>query len=224
MVVKYDYEPFGRFKETTGSTIKNAYTFTGREWDAETGLYFYRARYMDSKIGRFIEKDPIGLRGGINLYAYAGNNPVNLTDPSGLDPFVVTVNYSNSQYGSVTMVWNNGLLPSVYTSGTIGSNGTNIQSGIYTYQYGQHPMNPAPGQDPYSALNLYTSDGSRTLPATRTDGGNTATGINVHSGNPAGSRRSGSRGCHVIPRNDWNDFINQFSPGDTGAYIYFRLW
>ncbi|MFN8091783.1 MAG: RHS repeat-associated core domain-containing protein [Vicinamibacteria bacterium] len=62
------------------------YAFTGREWDPETGLYYYRARYYDLKLGRFISEDPIGLGGGINSYSYVGNQPVNATDPMGLMP------------------------------------------------------------------------------------------------------------------------------------------
>ena len=53
------------------------YAFTGREWDPETGLYYYRARYYDPKAGRFISEDPIGLAGGTNLYTYVDNNPAN---------------------------------------------------------------------------------------------------------------------------------------------------
>jgi RHS repeat-associated protein len=62
------------------------YAFTGREWDPQTGLYYYRARYYDPKAGRFISKDPIGFAGGINYYAYVGNRPTVLTDPSGTAP------------------------------------------------------------------------------------------------------------------------------------------
>jgi len=61
------------------------YTFTGREWDKETGLYYYRARYYDPMEGRFISKDPIGFKGGINLFAYTHNNPIRYRDPFGLE-------------------------------------------------------------------------------------------------------------------------------------------
>jgi len=61
----------------------SAYAYTGREWDKETGLYYYRARYYDPMEGRFISKDPIGIAGGINLYGYVQNNPVMMTDPTG---------------------------------------------------------------------------------------------------------------------------------------------
>ena len=61
------------------------YTYTGREWDKETGLYYYRARYYDPMEGRFISKDPIGFRGGdVVLYGYVHNNPINRKDPKGL--------------------------------------------------------------------------------------------------------------------------------------------
>lgn len=59
------------------------YGYTGREPDA-TGLIYYRARYYDPAIARFSQRDPIGLQGGVNQYAYVSNNPVNYTDPTGL--------------------------------------------------------------------------------------------------------------------------------------------
>ncbi len=60
------------------------YAFTGREWDPETGLYYYRARYYDPKIGRFISEDPLGLAAGPNSYAYADARPTGTVDPLGL--------------------------------------------------------------------------------------------------------------------------------------------
>jgi RHS repeat-associated protein len=59
------------------------YGYTGRERDSETGLYYYRARWYDPQQGRFISEDPIGLRGGIHLYAYVMNDPVSSIDPEG---------------------------------------------------------------------------------------------------------------------------------------------
>jgi RHS repeat-associated protein len=58
--------------------------FTGREWDPETGLYYYRARYYDPKVGRFLSKDPVGFAAGPNYYTYVLDNPVNRVDPSGM--------------------------------------------------------------------------------------------------------------------------------------------
>jgi RHS repeat-associated protein len=66
-----------------GSGTVPTYGYTGREPDA-TGLMYYRARYYDPGLGRFTQRDPIGLTGGINRYAYVGNDPVNFTDPEGL--------------------------------------------------------------------------------------------------------------------------------------------
>lgn len=79
---RYTYSPYGESANT--SAANNPYRYTGRELDAETGLYYYRARYYSTDLGRFLQPDPIGYQGGLNLYAYVGNDPLNLTDPSGL--------------------------------------------------------------------------------------------------------------------------------------------
>ena len=62
--------------------IGNPYMFTARRYDIETGLYYYRARYYNPYIGRFLQKDPAYQ--GMNWYAYCRNNTLNCTDPSGL--------------------------------------------------------------------------------------------------------------------------------------------
>jgi RHS repeat-associated protein len=80
----YAYDSFG-VTTSTGS-IFNPFQYTGREFDPETGLYFYRARYYDPSSGRFISGDPLRYGGGSNFYAYAGNNPTDLVDSYGLAP------------------------------------------------------------------------------------------------------------------------------------------
>ena len=78
----YAYSSFGSTIISGGTT--NPYRYTGREWDAETGLYYYRARYYDPAIGRFISEDQLGFGGGNDFYSYAGNAPNDIIDPSGL--------------------------------------------------------------------------------------------------------------------------------------------
>ncbi len=77
------YDAWGNVTRQTGGLPQ--YGYTGREPDG-TGLIYARARYYDPAVGRFTQRDPIGLAGGTNLYAYAGGNPTNFTDPLGTTP------------------------------------------------------------------------------------------------------------------------------------------
>jgi RHS repeat-associated protein len=78
----YEYDVYGRVGATDASH-PNRFMFTGREYDKETGLYYYRARYYNPQIGRFLQTDPVGYEDGMNWYRYCGNNPVTATNPSG---------------------------------------------------------------------------------------------------------------------------------------------
>lgn len=77
---RYGYGPFGEITNLTGA----AFRYTGQRLDPETGLYYYRARYYNAAIGRFLSPDPIGYDDGPNLYAYVRNDPLNFIDPLGL--------------------------------------------------------------------------------------------------------------------------------------------
>ncbi len=82
-----DTNGYDSFGNATNSTFPSRYQYTGREYDATTGLQYSRARWYDANIGRFISEDPIGFGGGdVNLYGYVGNNPINSADPTGLIP------------------------------------------------------------------------------------------------------------------------------------------
>jgi len=91
IVQHYSYDSFGS-PTSTDPDFSQPYTFTGREWDDETELYFYRARYYDPSAGRFIAKDPIGFAGGdVNLYGYVRNDPINWIDPWGFERSTKTI-------------------------------------------------------------------------------------------------------------------------------------
>ena len=84
LAASYVYDSFGKLTATTGS-ITNPFQYTSREVDSETGLYYYRARYYDSSVGRFLGEDPVSFKGAdLNLYRFARNDPGNFTDPLGL--------------------------------------------------------------------------------------------------------------------------------------------
>ena len=81
----YTFDSFGKQTGSSG-LLTNPFQYTARESDTETGLYYYRARYYDASAGRFLSEDPIGLIGGVNKYQYVRNQPLILTDSTGLCP------------------------------------------------------------------------------------------------------------------------------------------
>ena len=84
--------------EGTGNEFSPQRSYTGREPDTATGLIYYRARWFDPRIGRFISEDPIGFAAGdANLSRYVGNSTPNAVDPSGLDEWRPVVENSGRE-------------------------------------------------------------------------------------------------------------------------------
>ena len=84
------YDAFGQITgeenlaEPTADPADHIFAYTGREWDADADLYYYRARWYDPTPGRFLSEDLLGFHAGdVNLNRYVGNGPTNGTDPSG---------------------------------------------------------------------------------------------------------------------------------------------
>ncbi|MEW6054853.1 MAG: RHS repeat-associated core domain-containing protein [Nitrospirota bacterium] len=116
VIWKADYRPFGEEQTITG-TIENNEKFVGKEKDKETGLYYFGARYMEPRIGRFAAVDPIGPVSGqtgkaneklllnpqqLNRYAYSLNNPYRYKDEDGKWAEDVHSGIGNLKYGTYT--------------------------------------------------------------------------------------------------------------------------
>ena len=82
LAASYVYDSFGKLTTSTG-TVANPFQFTGREFDSETGLYYYRARYYDPSVGRFLSEDPCRSEVGVSAFGYVDSNPVNYLDWDG---------------------------------------------------------------------------------------------------------------------------------------------
>ena len=87
----YEYDSFGNpsiyntnYQKISNSIIGNTYTFSGRQYDNESRLFYYRFRYYDWLTGDFIQKDPFGYHNGLKPFSYAQNNPIIRIDPLGL--------------------------------------------------------------------------------------------------------------------------------------------
>jgi RHS repeat-associated protein len=90
IVASYDYEPFGRLTAENGPAADaSPFRFSSKYYDAETGLYYYGHRASAPAAMKWLSRDPLGERGGINLTAFCGNDPVNAVDPLGLAPTTI---------------------------------------------------------------------------------------------------------------------------------------
>jgi len=138
IIASYTYDSFGKILARTGS-LTNPYTYTAREYDNESGLYYYRARYYDPRIGRFLQPDPLDMvmvilirqyypgspigrllykyflnnpQSVFNIYLYVNNNPIRRIDPLGL--WYIDINASLGYWGGGTwgvMIGPRGIYP-----------------------------------------------------------------------------------------------------------------
>jgi RHS repeat-associated protein len=85
-VAQYRYDPYENTVSSSGTlAAANTYRFSSKKIHVNSGHYCYGYRWYDPSLPRWLNRDPIGERGGINLYAYARNDSINFADPQGLD-------------------------------------------------------------------------------------------------------------------------------------------
>ncbi|QJC55795.1 Protein RhsD [Polaromonas vacuolata] len=192
----YGYSPYGQSQTVGPDSANNPNQYTSREND-NTELYYYRARYYDPVLKRFVSSDPIGLAGGLNTYQYVGGNPLSYVDPRGLDWV-----YSQST-GQTTHVDSNGNSANVGTGYAGTSNGRNnpamqnvsnvgpLPRGTYDIGAGHYSSNTGP-----NTMNLTPKPGTDTLGRDL---------FRIHGNNAA---NDASHGCVILGPNIRNQINN----------------
>jgi RHS repeat-associated protein len=118
----YTYDSFGKLTASTGSVV-NPFQYTARDFDPETGLRYYRARYYDPGAGRFISEDPARYNSNqVNFYSYVGNSPLINFDPTGLAQCQFFIDRT-SRTGYVYCTSNDPRKPSIGFQAASGNNG-----------------------------------------------------------------------------------------------------
>ena len=95
VVAEYQYDPFGNLQSMRGALAEgNLYRFSSKEYHPNSGLYYYGYRFYDPNLQRWLNRDPVGEAGGINLYGFVGNNPIALIDVLGLRTVTISMYFS----------------------------------------------------------------------------------------------------------------------------------
>jgi RHS repeat-associated protein len=153
VVWRGDFDPFGKVTaidedvDGDGSNVSLNIRFPGQYYDAETGLHYNWNRYYDPGTGRYTTPDPIGIEGGLNLYAYVGGNPVGFVDPEGLEVRVNTRNVRGTGGLSVGAHSVTTVIPSKGSTVTYGSYNVNGKNTVIKNDPSDHGSQKDPVTD-----------------------------------------------------------------------------
>ena len=191
IVARWAYDAWGNVlsEEIDSSAValsRIRYRFQGREWSAATGLINFRLRWYDAETGRWLSKDPIGLSGGLNLYAFCCNNPMNGIDPSGRCPdddwmdwihtgldIIGTFDPTPAADGINAVIyaiegsWNNAAISAVAIVPYLGDAAKAGKYGAKIIQTGGHKLKPST----LKALGMSKGEGKKAIEALKRENG-----------------------------------------------------
>lgn len=205
VVQRYEYNSFGEITYQQDPNFVQPYTYTGREYDQESGLYYYRARYYDAKIGRFLQQDPLWgyltNPQSLNRYPYVDNSPLNWIDPWGLEKTItIEENCSCPSYGASVTVTDTDTNKTLFSGrGSTLPNNPGQQNSVAPGTYSGTNTTRASGGSGIYIGNTPTAPGSPRP---------TAYDIFIHCGYSATNR--GSAGCLTIQPDQCAEFFKQF--------------
>jgi len=198
VTVGYRYDPYGSVTTSRGGQPQTSdplgqhWGFTGRFLDEETGLFYYRARYYDSTLGRFLQRDPLGYAAGASLFEYAASAPPNHIDPTGLEVHVHP-GLEGDEHGTycVCPFWKcMCTIKCRWSALLVGAMGDTIQ---YTIQFGLCGLHGVPTAECKRSCETERTD-------TQTFANNNFGGLFVVTYNfPPGKPWMGDRGQPVLP-------------------------
>ena len=220
-VWRREQAPYGKDTLQRGTVTENL-RMPGQYWDAESGTSDNGFRTYNSKIGSYIEADPIGQAGDISLYKYVDGNSINLVDPWGLFKMTVTDTGGRTGpvYGATIVVeGDNGKMVTVSGSSWPNPNNPNpgIAEGIYRGKYSAtaHKHGTKPG---------IILNNNKAVPTLGPDPANNnepyATFVHVHSG--YSFKRRGSAGCITIRPDQSQKVWDILQEGETGTVTVIR--
>ncbi|MCP3673009.1 MAG: hypothetical protein GY829_00865, partial [Gammaproteobacteria bacterium] len=213
VVWQWESEAFGNALPQSSGIAVNL-RFPGQYYDEETGLYYNYFRYYDPSLGRYLQSDPIGLRGGLNTYAYVGGNPIMYIDPFGLDKTITFTQDGSGTYNSTVVVTDTSTGQTVWTgNGSSTPNNSSNHNTINTGTYNGTVTNMTSPDNRDGSVRQGVFMGN--VSSTKNGQNTTATGVFTHCGYT--STNKGSLACPTIEpvNNKCDGFWSNFSQGEA---------